>query len=683
MADSLIPNIVVSMPSQYFSLAHSFKANANGKIYIGAIDTDPTIPANQIQVYVENEDGSHVPVAQPIVINAGGYPVYNEQIAKFVTVQGHSMAIYDAYNEQQFYFPNVLKYEPDQLRIDLSSSTGTYLIGKGDQTLDEYLEFNKREFDNSWRRYVGHITTMQKEGTYSGEVHYNPVSDDGKTIGNYTFESPVIIDFASTSDYVVPSSGVIFKLGVNGLTQIANFSQDNYRLKNFTAIGGTPEIATFEPFTGLTAVIENVRIINNGEPSKYAINFKGQNWWPTVSNSIFKDYTDKKGNFCKAIDDGGESSIRRSGNSRLLFTGNKVWFGGSELGGSMLTASAVFNIIRDNACEHAENAVVLQYPSAFSCIDGLYAECFFGGGKQILIGDKDAEPSMSTMPMYGIKIKNIYFNNHSQQSNRLIAAGNNTVAIIDLVIDDVTITNPNVNAPVIEVNDVPGQSIYVGNISSGGMPLINKTNNAVKIIDINGNFIKSLNGNLASGGPDSFTVKNGRMNVFGNCFINSNGTFSVSRYASGDQYQKNRESKNYAAMTVTAGTSCGFEWQNPRYTDISGRTATVQFLAKSSTTVSVIVLVKCKYQGGVITLAASAETINGGDFQEFTIPFYASRTDNDDAVLSVELRIDASSTVDVYVCAYRLNRGETGLCRAATDFTRGEIDALLPQYVFI
>lgn len=122
-------NVVVSMPSQLFTMARSFKAVANGKIYIGKIDTDPVNPENQIQVYVENEDGSHVPVSQPIIINAAGYPVYNGQIAKFVTVQGHSMAVYDAYGAQQFYFPNVLKYDPDQLRGELNSNEGAGMIG--------------------------------------------------------------------------------------------------------------------------------------------------------------------------------------------------------------------------------------------------------------------------------------------------------------------------------------------------------------------------------------------------------------------------------------------------------------------------------------------------------------------------------------------------------------------------
>ncbi|MCE9899650.1 phage tailspike protein [Raoultella terrigena] len=123
-------NVVVSMPNQLFTLASSFKAASSGKIYIGQIDTDPVNPANQIQVYLENEDGSHVPAAQPIIINAGGYPVYNGQIAKFVTIQGHSMAVYDAYNIQQFYFPNVLRYGPDQLRRALSEYDGLKLVGR-------------------------------------------------------------------------------------------------------------------------------------------------------------------------------------------------------------------------------------------------------------------------------------------------------------------------------------------------------------------------------------------------------------------------------------------------------------------------------------------------------------------------------------------------------------------------
>ncbi|EJJ0287227.1 hypothetical protein NHJ74_004525, partial [Salmonella enterica] len=108
-------NVVVSNPRPIFTESRSFKAVANGKIYIGKIDTDPVNPANQIPVYIENEDGSHVQIAQPLIINSAGKIVYNGQLVKIVTVQGHSMAIYDAYGFQVDYIANVLKYDPDQL----------------------------------------------------------------------------------------------------------------------------------------------------------------------------------------------------------------------------------------------------------------------------------------------------------------------------------------------------------------------------------------------------------------------------------------------------------------------------------------------------------------------------------------------------------------------------------------
>ncbi|MHA0866192.1 phage tailspike protein [Enterobacter wuhouensis] len=151
-------NVIVSMPSQLFTMARSFKAVANGSIYIGLVDTDPTIPSNQIQVYLENEDGSHVPVPQPLIINAGGYPVYNGQIAKFVTVQNHSMAVYDAYGTQQFYYPDILKYSPDQLRQELASASvpGASLVETADDgsVQDVVNNLHSGNFDLGYGQYT-------------------------------------------------------------------------------------------------------------------------------------------------------------------------------------------------------------------------------------------------------------------------------------------------------------------------------------------------------------------------------------------------------------------------------------------------------------------------------------------------------------------------------------------------
>nr|WP_317119715.1 phage tailspike protein [Cronobacter malonaticus] len=127
MAD-ITANIVVSNPRPVFTDSRTFKAVANGKIYIGLIDTDPTIPTNQIPVYVENEDGSLVQISQPLITNAGGKITYGGQVVKVVTSKGHSMAVYDAYNAQVDYIGNVLKYDPDQFPQQLAAGDGS-LVG--------------------------------------------------------------------------------------------------------------------------------------------------------------------------------------------------------------------------------------------------------------------------------------------------------------------------------------------------------------------------------------------------------------------------------------------------------------------------------------------------------------------------------------------------------------------------
>ncbi|QTH86562.1 phage tailspike protein [Escherichia coli] len=197
-------NVVVSMPSQLFTMARSFKAVANGKIYIGKIDTDPVNPENRIQVYVENEDGSHVPVAQPIIINAGGYPVYNGQIAKFVTVQGHSMAVYDAYGTQQFYFPNVLKYDPDQFGPDFKeqlSQSGAYINddSKGDALIGVRQPF------------TGAVTITQHENNALflnvkqfgaiGDGKYHPLSERFSSISEAKSLYPFVDSLSQSIDW--------------------------------------------------------------------------------------------------------------------------------------------------------------------------------------------------------------------------------------------------------------------------------------------------------------------------------------------------------------------------------------------------------------------------------------------------------------------------------------------------
>ncbi|WP_145542500.1 phage head-binding domain-containing protein [Yersinia mollaretii] len=210
----IIPNVVVSMPSQLFTMPRKFGAVFNGKIYIGLIDTDPTIPSNQIQVFLENEDGSLVPMAQPIIINAGGYPVYNGQVSKFVTVEGHSMAVYDNLNTQQFYFPNVLKYDPDQFKQQLESSGGASLIGTTDgNTVQQELNELQKNADSNLLliRKARHVKIGGRRANQIMQISAPPQMTAGSGVPQGLFVDETTGEFYLTWDASANSLGTIIR----------------------------------------------------------------------------------------------------------------------------------------------------------------------------------------------------------------------------------------------------------------------------------------------------------------------------------------------------------------------------------------------------------------------------------------------------------------------------------------
>ncbi|EJX1957059.1 hypothetical protein ODV39_003501 [Salmonella enterica] len=219
-------NVVVSNPRPIFTESRSFKAVANGKIYIGKIDTDPVNPANQIPVYIENEDGSHVQIAQPLIINSAGKIVYNGQLVKIVTVQGHSMAIYDAYGSQVDYIANVLKYDPDQFRQELAEPDGSKKVGYKDSNVYDTLNklelkfksFQEMRDDNSneigdYALLTGWHTEHQGYGAGVFQcVDKTGLTDDGGTIAvGSTYAWKRITGPGDATEFgVVPNAGSTF-----------------------------------------------------------------------------------------------------------------------------------------------------------------------------------------------------------------------------------------------------------------------------------------------------------------------------------------------------------------------------------------------------------------------------------------------------------------------------------------
>ncbi|HBN5384624.1 TPA: tail fiber domain-containing protein [Citrobacter freundii] len=291
-------NAVVSMPSQLFTMPRSFKAVANGKIYIGQIDTDPVNPANQIPVYLENENGSHVQVSQPIVINSGGFPVYNGQVAKFVTVHGHSMAVYDAYNTQQFYFPNILKYDPDQLEQRLSSNNGTDYIGyPGYPNLTDFLHTTIRTVEEFRDTGFTDAQTFQA-AVNAGSVRV-PAGTTIEITGNIDITIPGDRLILVETGGAIKSNGRFTAYGVNNVHWIVNGLVECTGMIPAPAKSGWPNTAAGTQAGDERGFIEFGGVVFAGnDGSDYSVTGTGriQGYWSGApNNSDLVNQVNRKG----------------------------------------------------------------------------------------------------------------------------------------------------------------------------------------------------------------------------------------------------------------------------------------------------------------------------------------------------------------------------------------------------
>lgn len=98
---------IVRLGPEYFPESDRSRALSNGYIYVGEPDLDPSVPANQKDLSVQQEDGSIVTVTQPIRTSAGGVPVYNGSPVTLLVSGNYSLLVQDSLGSQEYYVPSV------------------------------------------------------------------------------------------------------------------------------------------------------------------------------------------------------------------------------------------------------------------------------------------------------------------------------------------------------------------------------------------------------------------------------------------------------------------------------------------------------------------------------------------------------------------------------------------------
>lgn len=103
----------VSFTHGYFPEDDRGRPVANGYLYVGEPDTDPTVIINQKDIFVQQESGAIVSVSQPLRTNAGGVPEYDGSPVTLLTNGNYSLAVHDSNASQVYYIPAIFYNDED------------------------------------------------------------------------------------------------------------------------------------------------------------------------------------------------------------------------------------------------------------------------------------------------------------------------------------------------------------------------------------------------------------------------------------------------------------------------------------------------------------------------------------------------------------------------------------------
>jgi len=151
----------VELGPGYFPQKTRGRPISNAYIYVGLPDTNPEIVGNQKTLYVQQEDGAIVAVAQPIRTSAGGVPLYSEAPVTLLVDGDYSLKILSSTESQVYYIPNqswdiALKpgnyYYPEYSAIDQG-------ITGDSNTLKYYVDLVATDFATIYLRHSSGLAT--------------------------------------------------------------------------------------------------------------------------------------------------------------------------------------------------------------------------------------------------------------------------------------------------------------------------------------------------------------------------------------------------------------------------------------------------------------------------------------------------------------------------------------------
>ncbi|MEZ9972829.1 hypothetical protein AB4394_17910 [Vibrio lentus] len=486
---------------------------------------------------------------------------------------------------------------------------------------------------------------------------------------NPTF--PVSFDgFGSSLISVSPLvTHAAFDVGVDQVTSDL-FRRDYHKYKGLFFTGGeNADVGiTFRPYTGNQCLIDDVTFMGFGNKDSWCLNFQAQNWWPIIDKFSLSDQGEHI-NGIKAIDDDTRVIAQGSGNSRVIIDKPRIrYLNGRETDTTGIKMAATSAIVHLSAIENASKGLQFHYPSNAAKLQNAYFEQAGSpsGSKSIVIGDDNI---VSNNFFFNLYIKDVYSNLHSG-NGKLIVMGNTSANFRDLVLDGLNVTLTS-GQPLIEPNDIPAQSTYVGYVSSGDKTAVlpkDPKANPVHVVDTYNREWKVLNGNGQSAklSGDSKVLPQNAGSILADfwSYIGDISATYFKRAVTGTERTLLRGATTAVRIASPGtGTYSTITYTIPDISEHAGIDNVIQLFARAEGGTTKTFRVSVKLSTGVTHVLSTTTDDVPQDWSEITVPFFFTNYNDldDDAIITLEV-FGGSLTTQLELTGVRVYEGNTGLC---------------------
>ena len=425
----------------------------------------------------------------------------------------------------------------------------------------------------------------------------------------------------------------------------------------------------------LSPVLDNVKLVDFGNPNNsnsFCFFFQGHNWDIYIRNSKGDWTTKNKVNLIRVngvLTDGTPDY----GNSRLNILDSFYNQGFNASAGIGVYINSFKSRFIGGGFQGFKTSVQFGEYAQTVEINGTYFETIYQDCESVFKIGEDGYTSEKTFS--DLSLLNIYANLHNENNEfgntnvKFLTTANN-VKLSNLKIDNIKTLNGSKH-PLLNLQEVSGQTCDVGNVSHSNALLHNIRDDQMVVMNSSKNYIRNSDFRVWQRG-NSFTFNNGKKHLADGYTLLSDGTTGVLKVYDEpllDAYNFNANAHGMMRLVRESATNATYNTLRIRVgelEDLAGQFATFSFAAKSDTPLNITATFVQDYGNGNVfyTSIGSLSVVQESTARNYAKSFFVPNINRATAkTAAARTYIDISLPLNTYVLDITCITLESGYVR--------------------